>query len=248
MLDEDRNTDEAIKGKGNTVTVLLVILTFALFIALDYGIRLKVARRKETSRPETGAEIEAILHPALAAEPVWVAGYQLPEELHYHRGHTWARVLSNDTVAIGLDDFASKLIGPAKELTLPAVGFRLDQGDKGFGVTVNGKSADFLAPVDGQVVEVNPELQHQPHLATDDPYGRGWILKIRSSNLAADLRNLLSGRLARSWMEDTRRLLDLQLMALSGSVLQDGGEPVSDFARHLSEDEWNRLIREFLLT
>jgi glycine cleavage system H protein len=235
-------------GKGKIVTVLLVIFTVALFIALDYLVRVRVAHREEAQQPAARPELAPPFQPVVAAEPVWVAGYQLPEELHYHRGHTWARVLGKDTVLVGLDDFARKLIGPAKELNLPAVGSHLDQGDKGFDVEVNGKSADFVTPVDGQVVEVNSELVQQPHLATDDPYGRGWVMKIRSSHLATSLRNLLSGSLARSWMEDTRRHLDLQLMALSGSVLQDGGEPVADFARQLSEQEWKRLIREFLLT
>ncbi len=167
------------------MTVLLVILTFALFIALDYVIELRKERKKETvHREEIRVRPEPVFTPALAAEPVWVAGYQLPEELHYHRGHTWARLLSADTVLIGLDDFARKLIGPAKAMTLPTEGTLLSQGDKGFHVVVNGKSADFLSPVDGQVVEVNPELGRQPSLATDDPYGRGWVMKVRSSNLA----------------------------------------------------------------
>lgn len=231
------------------MTVLLVILTFALFIALDYVIELRKERQKETVVPD-GSRIpsEPTFTPSLAAEPVWVAGYQLPEELHYHRGHTWARLLTKDTVAIGLDDFARKLIGPAKAMTIPTAGTIVSQGGKGFHVVVNGKSADFLSPVDGQVVEVNPEFGRQPSLATDDPYGRGWVMKVRSSNLANNLHNLLSGRLARSWIEEARRSLDLQLMALSGSVLQDGGEPVADFARHLSEEEWKRLVGEFLLT
>jgi glycine cleavage system H protein len=231
------------------MTVLLVILTFALFIALDYVIELRKERKKETvHREEIRVLREPAFTPALAAEPVWVAGYQLPEELHYHRGHTWARLLSDDTALIGLDDFARKLIGPAKAMTLPAEGTKVSQGDRGFRVVVNGKSADFLSPVDGQVLEVNPDLGAQPSLATDDPYGRGWVMKVRSSNLTKNLRNLLSGSLARSWIEDARRGLDLQLMALSGSVLQDGGEPVADFARHLSEEEWKRLVGEFLLT
>jgi hypothetical protein len=62
------------------------------------------------------------------------------------------------------------------------------------------------------------------------------------------MRNLLSGSLARRFTEDSREGLDLRLMALSGSVLQDGGEPVADFARHLAEPEWRRLVGEFLLT
>jgi hypothetical protein len=98
------------------------------------------------------------------------------------------------------------------------------------------------------VVAVNPQLQGNPGLATDDPYGRGWVMKVRASHLTANLRNLLSGRLARRWMEDSREALDLRLMALSGSVLQDGGEPVADFARHLPDEDWKRLVGEFLLT
>jgi glycine cleavage system H protein len=230
------------------MTVLLVILTFALFITLDYAIELRKGNKRGAIEIPDTHNHEPVLKPALAAEPVWIAGYQLPEELHYHRGHTWARILSHDTALVGIDDFARKLIGPAKSITLPQIGSQLAQGDKSFGVAVNGKSADFVSPVAGRVVEVNPDLVTQPNLATDDPYGRGWVMKVKSSQLVANLRNLISGSLARSWMEDARKQLDLQLMALSGSVLQDGGEPVADFARHLSEEEWKRLLGEFLLT
>jgi glycine cleavage system H lipoate-binding protein len=227
------------------MTVLLVILTFALFITLDYLVGL---RRKQRERPALAPTLKPALHPAFAAEPVWVAGYQMPDDLQYHQGHTWARIWNKDTVLVGMDDFARKLIGPAKKLTLPPVGSLLKQGAKGFRVEVDGKAAEFVAPVDGEVLEVNPELSGQPNLATDDPYGHGWILKVRPSNLSRSLRNLLSGSLARRWMDDSRERLELQLMALSGSVLQDGGEPVSDLARQLTEEDWKRLVGEFLLT
>jgi hypothetical protein len=105
-----------------------------------------------------------------------------------------------------------------------------------------------VAPIEGEVVAVNEELKSRPRLATDDPYGRGWVVKVKAAGLAANLRNLLSGSLARRFMEDAREGLDLRLMALSGSVLQDGGEPVADFARHLPDEEWKRLVGEFLLT
>lgn len=223
------------------MTVLLVILTFAVFILLDY-----VVARHKAARPVTSPLSRT--EPAPMLEPVWVAGYQLPENLYYHRGHTWARALDAETVVVGLDDFARRLLGPAKGLKLPAVGDWLRQGDKGFAVQVDGRAADLVAPVEGEVLEVNPDLRHTPTLATGDPYGRGWVLKVRAANLAVNLRNLLSGRLARRWMEDSREGLDLRLMALSGSVLQDGGEPMPDFARHLSPEDWKRLVGEFLLT
>jgi glycine cleavage system H protein len=222
------------------MTVLLVIVTFLAFIALDA----LVSRR----RPVAGAVKAVVLPAAPAAEPVWVAGYQLPETLHYHRGHTWARVVAPDTVAVGLDDFARRLVGHAGEVRLPSAGTWLRQGEKAFGVRSDGHAADLVAPVEGEVTEVNHDLLREPSLATDDPYGRGWVLKLRADDLALGLRNLLSGSLARRWMEDAREALDLRLMSLSGSVLQDGGEPAADFARHLSAEEWRGLVRDFLLT
>jgi glycine cleavage system H lipoate-binding protein len=229
------------------MTVLLVILMFAVFITIDYVLERRRARVEATA-PAAATPAEPVMPPPLAAEPVWVAGYQLPEELYYHRGHTWARVVGPDTVLVGLDDFARKLIGSVEKLRLPPVGSWLRQGARAVRTLLGDRDADLVSPVDGEVVAVNRQLEERPELATDDPYGRGWLFKIRSSELARSLRNLLSGRLARRWLEDAREQLELELVALSGSVLRDGGAPVADFARHLPEEDWRRLVGEFLLT
>jgi len=221
------------------MTVLLVLVFFAALITLDYAVtRRRIARR--------AAALAAAPIPPI--EPAWVAGYQMPEMLFYHRGHTWARPLDAHTVVVGVDDFARRLIGPAATLKAPARGDWVHQGGRGFALKLDGKVAELVSPVEGEVLEINPDVLQRPALATDDPYGRGWVVKVRSQRLASNLRNLLSGRLARKWMEDSREALDLRLMALSGSVLQDGGEPASDFARHLAPDDWQRLTSEFFLT
>lgn len=221
------------------MTVLLVLAFFALFITLDY-----VVSRQRLAR-------EARAH-ALASqpplEPVWVAGYQMPESLFYHRGHTWARPLDADTVVIGIDDFARKLIGAPAAVKAPARGDWLHQGGRAFAVKLDGKAAELVSPVEGEVIEVNRELLDKPGIASEDPYGKGWVLKVKAPNLASNLRNLLSGRLARKWMEDSREALELRLMAFSGSVLQDGGEPASDLGQHLPPGDWDRLVNEFFLT
>jgi glycine cleavage system H protein len=221
------------------MTVLFVIATFMVFVLIDYF-----------SRRGAAVEARAPVPPleAAAVEPVWVAGYQLPESLHYHRGHTWARSVDGENVVVGMDDFARRLLGPAREVGLPAVGTWVRQGASGFRVTVDGRTAELVSPIEGEVVAVNEALGEEPALATDDPYGRGWLVKVRAADLTANLRNLLSGRLARRFVEDAREGLDLRLMALSGSVLQDGGEPVADFAKHLPVADWRRLVGEFLLT
>lgn len=232
------------------MTVILVVLTFTLFIAIDYALERRKARGTVAVPARGGTALVPALAgiPALLDEPVWVAGYQLPEELHYHRGHTWARILDDGTIAVGVDDFARQLIGEAHKVEAPAAGTRLEQGQSAFRIAAHGRTVDLVAPVGGEVVETNPRLGTQPQLATEEPYGRGWVLRLRSSELARGLRNLLDGSLARRWMEDSRERLELQLVALSGSVLQDGGEPAADFARHLPDADWRRLVHEFLLT
>lgn len=220
------------------MTVFLVIATLMIFILIDYY----------TSQGDAAETPALPMADPPPAEPVWVAGYQLPESLHYHRGHTWARPIDAGTVAVGIDDFARRLLGSTSKVKPPAVGTWVRQGAPAFSVAVDGRAAEVLSPVEGEVVEVNEALRDHPSLPAADPYGRGWLFKVRPSDLRASLRNLFSGTLARRFTEDARQALDLRLMALSGSVLQDGGEPVADFALHLSPQDWRRLVGHFLLT
>lgn len=225
------------------MTVILVLAVFALFIAID------LIRNPSIRRDRIVTEVPAINSiPFLAPlAPVWVAGYQMPEELHYHRGHTWAHVLPNGHARIGLDDFARQLVGRATAVKLPEMGAHVHQGAGTFGIEVGNRAVSLLSPLDGHVVAVNPALAQSPTLASDDPYGRGWLVEIRPSGLRRGLNNLLSGGLAQRFMEHTRQQLEHGLMALSGSVLQDGGVPIADFARELSDEDWQRLTHELLL-
>ena len=225
------------------MTVILFLLTLTIFLTIDYFISRR--RAPAVARVQQSAA-EMVPAPA-PAEPVWVGGYQLPEGLRYHPGHMWVRALSPDTAAIGIDDFARRLIGRAESVTVPEPGSRLTAGRPTFRMNTHAGGANLVAPLSGEVIDVNPQLETHPDLVTDEPYGRGWLCNIKSHDLAAGLRNLLSGSMARRWTEDSRERLGMQLVALSGSVLQDGGEPVADFAHHLPADDWKRLTREFFL-
>jgi hypothetical protein len=100
--------------------------------------------------------------------------------------------------------------------------------------------------VEGEVVAVNPAVVESPRLLADEPYGAGWLLKVRVDHRPWP-RNLFSGSLAAAWMQYTvERLRQLQAGSL-GVVMPDGGTPVRGFARALSEEEWDALAREFFL-
>ena len=141
---------------------LFAFVAFALAVAFSYFIGFGWERAEtETSSDSPSPEPAALPAPApaISVEPVWVAGYQLPDELHYHRGHTWAHRIDADTVVVGLDDFARQLIGQAESVELPPIGSRLRQGAPGFAIHLDGRTASLLAPVGGEVIECNPRVR-----------------------------------------------------------------------------------------
>lgn len=223
------------------MTAILVILTFTVFLVVD----LVLSHRRERRHAAEPAPATPLTP---SDEPVWVAGYELPGDLYFHPGHTWARPVGRERATLGVDDFARRLVGRIERIELPSVGSPVRQGEPAFRIYLDGRTVELLSPVDGEVEEINPDLRTRPDRLESEPYGRGWLLRVRSSTLGRSLRNLLTGSLARRWMEDTRQRLELRLVALSGSVLQDGGEPVADFVRHLPYGEWRRMVRDFLLT
>ena len=225
--------------------ILITVLGFALFMGLDF-----VLSRRRATRPEP-SESGLLAATGLGAplpEPTWVAGFQLPENLHYHRGHTWVRVLDEETVAVGIDDFSRRVIGEVDRVRLPSVGSWQRQGGRGFEIAARDRVAGLLAPIEGEVIALNDDVKQDPTTVAKDPYGRGWLYKVRSSNLAESLRNLLNGTLARRWTEDECERLEMRLMGLQGSVLQDGGEPAPDFSNALESEHWRDLSETFFLT
>jgi glycine cleavage system H lipoate-binding protein len=174
--------------------------------------------------------------------------FHMPEGYHFHPGHSWAVPDGEDTLKVGMDEFAQKLLGKLAAVVLPEPGSRVECGEAGWQVDVDSRQFDMLCPVRGEVVAVNEELLESPHLISDDPYGRGWLMKVRVPRMRPALRNLLSGSLAKAWIDDTTEALQERMSGSLGVVLQDGGVPVSGFARELSPEAWDEVVAEFLLT
>ena len=174
--------------------------------------------------------------------------FYLADNFFYHQGHSWAMPENQELVRVGMDDFAQKLLGKPTDIQLPKVGSQIVQGEKGWKLQFNGQTIDALSPVNGKVVEVNEEILREPDLMNKDPYQKGWLLKVRPSNLRTDEKNLLSGVLAKAWIEDTVNRLSRRITGNFGVVLQDGGLPIAGFAKEMAPADWDKLAREFLLT
>lgn len=174
--------------------------------------------------------------------------FDVPPDLHYHRGHTWAKPEPDHTFRVGVDDFTRRLLGEPSELKLPRIGETLEQGEHGLGLRVDGELIGLRSPIGGEVVEVNEAALSDPKLVGSDPYGNGWLLRVRSRSEAGALSNLLSGRLAHSWMTQAEDKLSELVGAEFGTVLQDGGLPVIGFVRELGGENWPDLAAELLLS
>ncbi|HEY3491031.1 MAG TPA: hypothetical protein VGK27_13055 [Candidatus Deferrimicrobiaceae bacterium] len=174
--------------------------------------------------------------------------FRVPQGLFFHRGHGWLKREDADVVRLGMDDYARKLVGSVNAIDLPEVGTSLAQGETGWGFKVDGKTIPMLSPVGGRVIAVNAAVLSDPKLLSGDPFGEGWLLKVKPSKLSTDLKNLLSGDLARRWIEGAVESLRIESGATVGATIQDGGIPVDGIARALYGEEWIERVKEQFLT
>jgi len=173
---------------------------------------------------------------------------RVPDGFAFHRGHGWARPELTGVLTLGVDDFAQQLIGPLAAVHLPQPGDLVHVGDAGWALEADGRLVNVLAPVSGTVVAVNREVEGHPTLVNEDPYGRGWLLKIQAPRGLSALNDLMSAAAARRWMEQVAHSLTASLSPELGYVYQDGGTPVHGLARAMDSVHWDDVVRRFLLT
>jgi glycine cleavage system H protein len=107
--------------------------------------------------------------------------FDVPDDLSYLESHEWTTT-DDDTVRIGVSDFAQDELGDVVFVELPAVGDEIEAGSA-FGVVESIKAvSDLYAPISGEVTAVNEELFDQPELVNDDPFGDGWMLEVEPSD------------------------------------------------------------------
>jgi len=223
------------------MTVILVLLTFALFLTIDYVRSHKAVEKQPAVQP-------VLREPEARVVPAMVAGFKVPENIRYHAGHTWALSESRELVRVGMDDFASKLIGKIESIALPQRGRWVRQGQKIWTVTRDGKSVDMVSPIEGTISDVNEAVAKNPDLARKDPYGEGWLVTVQAPDSKINFRNLLGGPLARLWTEAAALQLRNRMPAMAGALAQDGGEAVDDLTAHLPNEDWAALTKEFFLS
>jgi len=220
------------------MTVLFVLAIFLVFALADWVL--------------SRGQIEAA---APAEEPVFEAaqaashvhGFHVPDHVRYHPGHGWVMRERKNIARIGVDDFATRLAGAIDRIELPKPGQWLRQGQRSFQLVRNGQTSEMVSPIEGEVLEVNPEVLKDPSLLHRDPYGEGWLMTLHVPDEEGTTRNLIPRDLVRGWMENVAAKLYSLQPELAGAVAADAGEPVADIAAALPEHDWQKLTNEFFL-
>jgi glycine cleavage system H protein len=222
------------------MTVLLVVLTFATFLVIDF-----VLNRKKAPVLAT----EAAQEPVMAAEAAdVVGGFAVPSNVRYHPGHTWVQRERKNVNRVGADAFAAAFAGAVERIELPKPGQWVRQGQKVVSFFRNGEKIEMVSPVEGEVVEINTALLTNPALMREEPYGKGWMMNVFSPDEDSPTRNLLPANLVPAWMREAAdRLFALQPQ-LAGATAADGGEVVADPAAALDAKTWKKAAEQFFLS
>lgn len=220
------------------MTAILVVLTIAVFLTFDW-----VRSRQQLARVR-------VAKPTLA-DAIGPESFARSEGLFYGPGHTWARLETDGSVRVGIDDFARRLLGRLDKIEVAPAGVSLVHQDAAFIVHQGAKSMGFAAPVEGIVTAVNQAALQDPEGVRRDPYESGWLMTLRPKRLASNLRSLRVGDEAARWMrEEVARLRDFLAVQIPadalGATLHDGGEPTDGLLQHLDAPAWERFESEFL--
>jgi glycine cleavage system H lipoate-binding protein len=224
------------------MVVGLVLATIVLFVLVDYYRQRRQPQLLEVKSPVEEARGEDFTFPMNV-----VGGFKVPAHLSYHPGHAWAMKESRQVVRIGLDDFAARLVGQIDQIELPARGRWLRQGERGWTLGRGSHRFEMLSPIEGEVVDVNPEVLRDPSLAHQDPYGVGWLVAVNAPAVEGNLKNLLHGRVAQRWMEESVGALHTRISPGSEARLQDGGHAIGDVLSLVPEFQWEKFVQELLL-
>ncbi len=129
-----------------------------------------------------------------------VRDYNLPDDLYFHSEHTWVRVEPDGRARVGLNDFAQSTAGDITYVDLPFEGDEVAEGDTCGKIQSSKWVGKLIAPISGEIAEVNSEIENDATVINRDCYGEGWILLIQPSDLEADLARLMQGQAAADYV------------------------------------------------
>ncbi len=177
-----------------------------------------------------------------------IKGFRVPQGYYFHRGHSWAKIEERSSVRVGIDEFALRLLGPFDRIEAPLVGKEVKQNRPDIAVYRGEHRAKLLSPVSGVVTSINPKLRTQGSLANEAPFSEGWLLRVHSSRLRDELKNLMINTETGEFIGREVERLDQIIEEVAGPLPTDGGYLTNDIYGKMPQLGWDRLTRTFLNT
>ena len=129
-----------------------------------------------------------------------VKDFEMPDDLYYHSEYTWIKMEDDDLVRVGLIDFAQSEAGDITYIDLPFEGDEVKANETCGKIQSAKWIGKLTAPLSGEIVEVNYDLEGDATLVNSDCYGEGWIFILEPSNLEEEMSELMKGQAALEWL------------------------------------------------
>jgi glycine cleavage system H protein len=126
-----------------------------------------------------------------------------PEDLKYHKEHTWAKV-SGKKATIGITDYAQKALGDIVYIDLPEVDSNIEINSEIGEIESTKATSSIISPLSGRIVEVNEDLTESPETINEDPYGKGWIAVVEIDDIA-EVNDLMDASEYEKYVEEEKK-------------------------------------------
>jgi glycine cleavage system H protein len=218
------------------MTVLLVLFTLILFLVLDHMVQKYRMRAAFAEGTETQA----------------VRGHRssigFPDEVAIATNHTWMRKSADGAFTVGFDELLSRLVGTVDSVTLSSKSDAFVPTAE-VAIEIGGRRLRLASPVSGSIVDTNADVLRNPSLLLSDPYGKGWLMKVRASTGEAEKAKQFIVRQPAEWLREQIALVRDFIVMNSNQpqpvMLQEGGLPVEGVLQQLDEEVWEKFGYSF---
>lgn len=215
------------------MTVLLVLCTLVIFLIADYAVqKVRLARASAEVKSWDAERIPFAFPAGIALAP----------------NHLWMKI-EHGVATIGCDGFLGRMLGTVESVVLPGVGAAVAPATANIGLRDRDRSVQFAAPVMGQILEVNPGVLKDPGLTRRDPYGAGWLMKVRTNRRSTVPAHTVSGAAAAEWLRSqtalAKEFLAGVMPAPQLATLQDGGVPTEGVLQQCDAQVWKKFEQRF---
>jgi len=220
------------------MSILFVLLMFLLILTIGY---FRSSGREAVVRPQPA--------PGLLVSPKMerALGMSIPQGYCFHPGHTWSLKEGPENARVGLDSFAANLIGEIDRVDVVGENRWVRQGQRIVTIHSGGTSIDLVSPVEGVIMNVNRDAMEDPKVIARDPYEKGWLLTVKSPDLAINQKNLVQGGMVAPWLQNSVTRLNGMVAELAPTMAADGGVPVAGLITRVTPEVRQKLLKEFFL-